>query len=188
MFLIVGLGNPGPRYADTRHNVGFMAVDALAKAKRVALNKAEHLGLTGDYREGAERVKLVLPQTFMNESGQCVRALADYYKVPSEQIVVIYDDVDLAPGQLRIRQKGGAGTHNGMRSVVSRLGTTDFPRVRIGIGEKPRGWDLADYVLGRLSGDDGEAVKAAAGQAAKAAAMIVSDGVDLAMNRMNGRG
>lgn len=187
MFLIVGLGNPGPRYADTRHNVGFMAVNALAKAKQVPLNKAEHFGLTGDYREGAERVKLVLPQTFMNESGRCVRALADYYKVPSKQIVVIYDDVDLPPGQLRIRQKGGAGTHNGMRSVVGHLGTTDFPRVRIGIGERPFGWDLADYVLSHLSGDDGEAVRTAVEQAARAAALIVSDGVDLAMNRMNVR-
>ena len=139
MFLIVGLGNPGPRYADTRHNVGFMAVNALAKAKQVPLNKAEHFGLTGDYREGAERVKLVLPQTFMNESGRCVRALADYYKVPSEQIVVIYDDVDLPPGQLRIRQKGGAGTHNGMRSVVGHLGTTDFPGCASALAGAPLG-------------------------------------------------
>lgn len=185
MYLIAGLGNPGSRYADTRHNVGFMAVDALAKAKGFSLLRAEHFGLTGTYMEQGKKVKVVKPQTFMNDSGRCVAALAHYYKIPAENIILIYDDVDLPMGRLRVRKKGGPGTHNGMRSVVRDLGETAFPRVRIGIGRQPDGWDLADYVLAHLKGEDADVIADCVDRAAKAAAMIVTDGVDMAMNRMN---
>lgn len=186
MYLIAGLGNPGSRYADTRHNVGFMAVDALAKLKGFSLLRAEHFGLTGTYTELGQKVKVVKPQTFMNDSGRCVAALAHFYKIPVAHIIVMYDDTDLPAGKLRVRKKGGPGTHNGMRSVVKHLGETDFPRVRIGIGAKPAGWDLAHYVLAQLKNDpDADAIRGCAKRAAEAAALIVTDGADNAMNRMN---
>jgi len=188
MIVIAGLGNPGLQYAATRHNVGFMAVDRLARDKGVAFNKSEHHGKTGFYFDGGEKVLLVKPQTYMNESGRCVREIVDYYKVDLSDLIVIYDDVDLAPGGLRIRKKGGPGTHNGMRSIVDELGSGDFPRIRIGIGSQPPGWDLADYVLSQLGGDDRKVIDDTVALAAEAAALMVEKGIDLAMNRMNKTG
>lgn len=188
MIVIAGLGNPGLQYAATRHNVGFMAVDRLARDKGVAFNKSEHHGKTGFYFDGGEKVLLVKPQTYMNESGRCVREIVDYYKVDLSDLIVIYDDVDLAPGGLRIRKKGGPGTHNGMRSIVDELGSGDFPRIRIGIGSQPAGWDLADYVLSQLGGDDRRVIDDTVALAAEAAALMVEKGIDLAMNRMNKTG
>ncbi len=188
MIVIAGLGNPGLQYAATRHNVGFMAVDRLARDKGVAFNKSEHHGKTGFYFDGGEKVLLVKPQTYMNESGRCVREIVDYYKVDLSDLIVIYDDVDLAPGGLRIRKKGGPGTHNGMRSIVDELGSGDFPRIRIGIGSQPPGWDLADYVLSQLGGDDRRVIDDTVALAAEAAALMVEQGIDLAMNRMNKTG
>lgn len=188
MIVIAGLGNPGLQYAATRHNVGFMAVDRLARDKGVAFNKSEHHGKTGFYFDGGEKVLLVKPQTYMNESGRCVREIVDYYKVDLSDLIVIYDDVDLAPGGLRIRKKGGPGTHNGMRSIVDELGSGDFPRIRIGIGSQPPGWDLADYVLSQLGGDDRQVIDDTVALAAEAAALMVEKGIDLAMNRMNKTG
>lgn len=188
MIVIAGLGNPGLQYAATRHNVGFMAVDRLARDKGVAFNKSEHHGKTGFYFDGGEKVLLVKPQTYMNESGRCVREIVDYYKVDLSDLIVIYDDVDLAPGGLRIRKKGGPGTHNGMRSIVDELGSGDFPRIRIGIGSQPPGWDLADYVLSQLGGDDRRVIDDTVALAAEAAALMVEKGIDLAMNRMNKTG
>jgi PTH1 family peptidyl-tRNA hydrolase len=185
MYVIVGLGNPGSRYANTRHNVGFMTIDTLAEKKQIQVTKSEHQGLTGTFRVGGERVMLVKPQTYMNESGKCVGELVRFYKVDLDHLIVIYDDIDLDPGHLRIRKKGGAGTHNGMRSVVGALGSGDFPRIRIGVGAQPPQWDLADYVLENLSGDTQKTIMDAVGQAAKAAEMVVTDGIDLTMNRMN---
>ncbi len=188
MIVIAGLGNPGLQYAATRHNVGFMAVDRLARDKGVAFNKSEHHGKTGFYFDGGEKVLLVKPQTYMNESGRCIREIVDYYKVDLSDLIVIYDDVDLAPGGLRIRKKGGPGTHNGMRSIVDELGSGDFPRIRIGIGSQPPGWDLADYVLSQLGGDDRRVIDDTVALAAEAAALMVEQGIDLAMNRMNKTG
>ena len=185
MYIIAGLGNPGLRYANTRHNVGFMTIDALAEKWSVPVDRSEHQGLTGTARRGSEKVMLVKPQTYMNESGRCVGELVRFYKIDLDHLIVVYDDIDLDPGHLRIRKKGGAGTHNGMKSVVASLGGGDFPRIRIGVGAQPPQWDLADYVLENLSGDAEKTIKAAVEQAAKAAEMIVKDGVDLTMNRMN---
>lgn len=185
MIVVAGLGNPGLQYASTRHNVGFMTIDALAAKQHVTLNKTEHDGLTGSFFHNGEKVLLVKPQTYMNESGRCIRAIADYYNVALEDIIVIYDDVDLEQGRLRIRKKGGPGTHNGMRSIVSALGSGGFPRIRIGIGRQPAGWDLADYVLARLKGGDETVIKQAVGEAADAVILSIEKGIDLAMNRVN---
>lgn len=185
MIVVAGLGNPGLQYASTRHNVGFMTIDALASRKCISVEKQEHDGKTGSFFAGTEKVLLVKPQTYMNDSGRCLRALVDYYDVPLENLIVIYDDIDLEPGRLRIRKKGGAGTHNGMRSIVSALGSGNFPRIRIGTGQAPEGWDLADYVLARLHGEDEKILRGAVERAADAVELILSEGLDIAMNRVN---
>ena len=144
MYLIIGLGNPGREYALTRHNIGFEAVDYIADQKNVQITKDEHEGLTGVYFENGEKVMLIKPMTYMNNSGLCVEELVSYYDVPLENTLVIYDDIDLDPGKIRIRKKGSAGTHNGMRSIIYQLQDQNFPRIRIGIGKKPPQWDLAN--------------------------------------------
>jgi PTH1 family peptidyl-tRNA hydrolase len=147
MYLVVGLGNPGRKYERTRHNAGFDAVELLAKKLGIRLSKLKCKALIGEGKLSGERLALAQPQTFMNLSGESVSALISWYKIEPAQLIVVYDDCDLPLGHLRVRERGSAGTHNGMRSILYQLGRDDFPRVRIGIGRPPEGWDLADYVL-----------------------------------------
>ena len=186
MVLIIGLGNPGSKYAGTRHNIGFSAVTALADECGIALKTKECKGITGTGTIEGVKVKLVQPQTFMNNSGECVRALMDFYKVPAEDILVICDEVSLPTGKLRIRAKGSAGGHNGMKSIIAHAGTGDFARLRIGVGEKPEGWDLADHVLGHFPKEEEPEVREALKKAVGAVKCILSDSVEEAMNRYNG--
>lgn len=147
MHIIIGLGNPGREYQRTRHNVGFDVLDVLSEKMGIALTKSAMHGLIGEGFLGGEKVALVKPQTYMNLSGQCVTELVSWFKPPMENVLVIYDDIDLPLGKLRLRANGSAGTHNGMRSVIGLLGRQDFPRLRVGVGQKPEGWELADWVL-----------------------------------------
>lgn len=147
MWIVAGLGNPGIAYRKSRHNAGFQALDALAEALHIRVNRRAMSGLCGEGIVGGERVLLVKPQTYMNLSGDCVQRVLHFYKLPPERLIVLYDDIDLPAGSLRIRSSGSAGTHNGMRSVIGLLGRQDFPRLRVGVGKKPEGWELADWVL-----------------------------------------
>ena len=185
MYIVAGLGNPGGKYENTRHNVGFHVVDTLADRMGVRVDEKKHFALCGKGILAGQRVVLLKPQTYMNNSGQSLRAAADFYKVAPEEIIVISDDIDLEQGQLRIRLKGSAGGHNGLKSIIQHLGSQDFPRVRVGIGGKPEGWDLADYVLGQLKGNDAETMQTAYHTAADAVEVMISEGGDIAMNRFN---
>ena len=147
-FIVVGLGNPGAQYARTRHNAGFETLEVLSRRWGVEINKKKLNGLVAETTYNGHRVVLVLPQTFMNASGECVQPILQWYKAPLTNLLVIYDDIDLPLGKLRVRKSGSAGTHNGMRSILGSLGNQQgFPRVRVGVGAKPEGWDLADWVL-----------------------------------------
>jgi peptidyl-tRNA hydrolase, PTH1 family len=186
MFIVAGLGNPGAQYDRTRHNVGFDAIEYLAASYRIPLNKIRYKALVGEGVIQGIRVLLVKPQTFMNLSGDSIHEILHFYKEPPENLVVIYDDVDLPVGRLRVRPSGSAGTHNGMRSVLARVGTDGFTRVRIGIGRPPEGWDLADYVLSRFGAAERETVNEAIERACTAVSAILSAGPEAAMNRYNG--
>ena len=188
MLIIAGLGNPGREYENTRHNAGFMVLDALADKLGADISERKHKALCGKAVIGGQKVILLKPQTYMNSSGESIRAAADYYKVAPEDILVIYDDISLAPGQLRIRAKGSAGGHNGIKNIIAQLGTQNFYRIKVGVGAKPKGWDLADYVLGRFSSKEREVVDAAIQDAADAVEMIIEKGIDAAMNHYNGSG
>ena len=183
--IIFGLGNFGRDYAGTRHNMGFDTVTRLSDTLGITLDTKRFKGLCGFGYIGGEKVILVQPQTYMNLSGECVRAVLDFFKATNEDIIVIYDDVSLEPGQLRLRKKGSAGGHNGIKSVIAHLGTDVFDRIKIGVGAKPEGWDLADYVLGRVPKDEEPLVREAIAEAAKACEIIVTDGMDRAMNLYN---
>lgn len=185
MILIAGLGNPGKEYENTRHNAGFMVLDALADKLGADVSEKKHKALCGKAVIGGQKVILLKPQTYMNSSGESIRAAADYYKVAPEDILVIYDDISLAPGQLRIRAKGSAGGHNGIKSIIAHLGTEVFPRVKVGVGQKPRQYDLADYVLGHFSGEERERMAEGYRHAAEAVKYMVTDRVDEAMNEYN---
>ena len=187
MILIAGLGNPGKEYENTRHNAGFLVLDTLAKKLGADLSERKHRALCGKAVIGGQKVILLKPQTYMNSSGESIRAAADYYKVPPEDILVVYDDISLAPGQLRIRAKGSAGGHNGIKSIIAHLGTQEFPRVKVGIGEKPPRMDLADYVLGHFSSGEKKIMEEAAKEAADAICEIVNVGIEQAMNDHNCR-
>ena len=187
MILIAGLGNPGKEYENTRHNAGFLVLDTLAQKLGADLSERKHRALCGKAVIGGQKVILLKPQTFMNSSGESIRAAADYYKVPPEDILVVYDDISLAPGQLRIRAKGSAGGHNGIKSIIAHLGTQEFPRVKVGIGEKPPRMDLADYVLGHFSSGEKKIMEEAAKEAADAICEIVNVGIEQAMNDHNCR-
>ena len=187
MILIAGLGNPGKEYENTRHNAGFLVLDTLAQKLGADLSERKHRALCGKAVIGGQKVILLKPQTFMNSSGESIRAAADYYKVPPEDILVVYDDISLAPGQLRIRAKGSAGGHNGIKSIIAHLGTQEFPRVKVGIGEKPPRMDLADYVLGHFSSGEKKIMEEAAKEAADAICEIVNVGIEQAMNDHNRR-
>ncbi len=186
MYIIAGLGNPGRQYAHTRHNVGFDAIDVLAEKYNIKVENAKGRALTGSGRIEGQSVLLVKPLTFMNLSGESIRALTDFYKIDeTSQLIVIYDDISLPPGQLRIREKGSAGGHNGIKSIISHLGGQEFLRIKVGVGEKPAGWDLADYVLSRFAEDDRKKVEEALERAADAAVCLMTDGVEAAMNEYN---
>ena len=186
MYIIAGLGNPGKEYENTRHNIGFDVIDRLAEEENIAVMESKHKALIGKGYVAGQKVILAKPQTFMNLSGESIREAVDFYKIdPETELIVIYDDISLAPGNLRIRKKGSAGGHNGMKNIILHLGTQVFSRIRVGVGEKPAGWDLADYVLGGFSKEDEALVKEACEHAAEAAAEILTDGPDKAMNDFN---
>ena len=183
--IIVGLGNPGKKYEGTRHNAGFAALDHVAEKWGVRVTKAKFDALTGTGTAAGVKVLLMKPQTFMNLSGDAVRKAADFYKVPPERIIVLFDDISLAPGRLRIRKTGSAGGHNGIKSIIGNIGQ-DFPRVKIGVGEKPRPeYDLADWVLGRFSAEDKKAVEGRWDDLEKACQLIMEGKLGEAQNRYN---
>ena len=187
-FLVVGLGNPDKKYTFTRHNSGFLCVDMLAEKYGFAVNKLKFKSLLGDAEIGGHRCLVIKPQTFMNLSGESVAELLNYYKLdPEEEMIVIYDDISLAPGNLRIRKKGSAGGHNGIKNIIAMTGTQNFLRIRVGVGEKPRGWDLADYVLGHFDAGDRTEVEEAIGHAVTAAEQMLAGETDLAMNEFNAK-
>lgn len=186
MFLIAGLGNPGRQYEKTRHNMGFDTIDELIDRHRIPHGGIAHKAMYGKGMIAGEKVLAVKPLTYMNLSGESLRECVNYYKLdPETQMIVIYDDIDLEPGQIRIRKKGSAGGHNGIKSIIAQLGTQNFYRIKVGVGAKPKGWDLADYVLGRFSSDERIAVDKAIEEAADAVEMILKDGIEAAMNHYN---
>lgn len=187
MYIIAGLGNPGRKYEGTRHNVGFHTIDLLAHRNNIKVNKLKHKALYGEGMIDGKKIILAKPQTYMNLSGQSLFDMVQYYKVSSENIIVIYDDIDIPLGSIRIRPKGSAGTHNGMRSIIYQLQTDCFPRVRIGVGRpQNENIELADFVLSGFSKDELPHIKDAIERAASAAEIIVTKGVNEAMNKHNG--
>lgn len=188
MYIIVGLGNPKKEYENTRHNAGFAVIDKIAEKNGVIMGEKKHKAIVGRGYINGQKVILAKPQTYMNLSGESVRQLLDFYKSDEKsELVVIYDDISLPPGQLRIRKKGSAGGHNGMKNIILHLGHDTFVRLRIGVGEKPAGWDLVDYVLGHFGKDEAPLMEQAFEDAAEAVSMIMRDGADAAMNVFNGR-
>ena len=185
MYLIVGLGNPGSKYAHTRHNVGFDVLDALSKKLNVSISRERDNALTGECFVGGQKLILALPQTYMNLSGEAVLPLANYYKIPPENLLVVYDDIDIPQGHIRIRKNGSAGTHNGMRSIVGLLGYENFPRLRVGVGQKREGYELADWVLGHYIGEEQEVADKAFALAADAIVDYIQNGIDSAMRTYN---
>ena len=186
MYIIVGLGNPGKEYDNTRHNIGFDVVDRLADRENIAVLEKKHKAVIGKGYVAGKKCILAKPQTFMNLSGESVRELVDYYKAdPERELLVISDDVSLEPGQLRVRKKGSAGGHNGLKNIIARLGTENFIWIRMGVGEKPKGYDLADYVLGHFSKDERSTMDEAAERASEAIRMIIMQDAEAAMNAFN---
>ena len=186
MFVIVGLGNPGKKYENTRHNAGFLMVDALASKYGISVKEKKHKALCGTGVIEGVKVLLVKPETYMNLSGESVGEIMNFYKLdPEEEMLVIYDDISLAPGNIRIRKKGSAGGHNGIKSIIAYLGTQNFQRIKIGVGEKPKNWDLADYVLGKFSDEDKKMLEESLKNTVKATELIVMDEIDEAMNLYN---
>jgi peptidyl-tRNA hydrolase, PTH1 family len=186
LFVIAGLGNPGTKYENTRHNVGFDTINLLSDKYGIKVSKLKNKALVGDGTIKGERVLLVKPQTYMNLSGESLREIVEWYKVSVDRLIIIYDDVDLPLGRVRIRPKGSSGTHNGMKSVIYQLQSDDFPRIRIGIDKAPEGWELADYVLSRFNGEERKVINDSISKAAEAAVAIIASGVDAAMNVYNG--
>lgn len=187
-YLIAGLGNPGTQYEKTRHNVGFRALDALAGEAGVKIDRAKFQSLTCLCSMSGLRVLLVKPQTFMNNSGLAIRQAADYYKLPPERVLVLFDDVDLDVGRLRIRRSGSAGGHNGVKSIIACLGSQSFPRVKIGVGAKPHpDYDLAEWVLSRFSARELELLNPAIERAVSAVQVILREGLEQASSLFNGK-
>lgn len=186
MFIIAGLGNPGKEYENTRHNTGFRTIDALAKKYGIDVSERKHKAIIGKGVIEGHKVILAKPQTYMNSSGESLRELLDYYKPDIEsEIIVIYDDITLDVGNIRVRKKGSAGGHNGMKSIILHLGSENFARVRVGIGEKPARMDLADWVLGHFPKSDLENLDAAVSDACDATVLLMNGEIDEAMNRYN---
>ena len=184
-YCIVGLGNPGRQYEETKHNVGFKVIDKLAEKYDIKVEKQKNKALVGDGYIRDKRVLLVKPQTYMNLSGESVREIVNFYKIPRERFVVIFDDTSLPCGSVRIREKGSHGGHNGIRNIIDQMGTDEFYRIKVGIGEKPSGWDLADHVLGKFNAEDLPAMEEGMDKAMKGAELMLSRGITDAMNRVN---
>jgi len=183
--VVIGLGNPEDKYRNTRHNIGFEVINYLSIKHDINITKLKHKALIGDGYIGDSRVLLVKPQTFMNNSGECVEDILNWYKIPTENIILIYDDIDLDVGKIRIRPRGSAGTHNGMRSVLYHVRTEEIPRIRIGIGKPPEGWPLAEYVLGRFTPQEIDIMKNCIVTAADAVECIIKYDIEKAMNSYN---
>ena len=185
-FIIAGLGNPGTQYEDTRHNCGFMAAETLAEGFNTEIKRLKFKSLTAELQFRGKRCLIMKPTTFMNNSGDAIEAAAGFYKIPPERIIVIYDDISLDVGRLRIRAKGSDGGHNGMKSIILRLNSDSFPRIRIGVGQKPHpDYDLAEWVLSRFTKAEGEKLEPALKNAARAAELIVDGKINEAMNLYN---
>lgn len=188
MFVIAGLGNPDRKYEKTRHNVGFDVIDALADKYNINVKDRKHRALVGTGIIEGVKVMLVKPQTYMNNSGESIADVMNYYKLDMEEdFLVFFDDISLAPGNIRVRKKGSAGGHNGVKDIIACTGTQDFKRVKVGVGEKPDGWDLVDHVLAHFPEEDRKKVDGAIKDAVEAAAMIVRGDTDRAMNEYNGK-
>ena len=186
MFIIAGLGNPDRQYEGTRHNAGFDVIDRIAEKYNIAVDTKKHRAYIGKGIIEGQKVILAKPQTYMNLSGESIHSLVDYYKVDEEnELLVVYDDISLDVGQLRIRAKGSAGGHNGIKNIIAHLGTQVFPRIKVGVGEKPKGYDLADYVLGHFSKAERELMDEGYDSAVRAAELIVSGRLNEAMNEFN---
>ncbi|KXZ40603.1 peptidyl-tRNA hydrolase, PTH1 family [Alkalithermobacter thermoalcaliphilus JW-YL-7 = DSM 7308] len=186
MFVVVGLGNPGKEYEDTRHNVGFKVIDILAENNNIDIKKIKHKAMIGEGKIGDKKVLLVKPLTYMNLSGESVLDIYKYYKIDKDKIIIIYDDIDLDVGKIRIRKKGGPGTHNGMRSIIKCLNFEDFPRIRIGVGKPLKGQDLAYFVLSKFYKDEIPSLNEALNKSALAIETIIKENIDIAMNKFNG--
>jgi len=184
MYIIVGLGNPGKRYENTRHNLGFVTLDLIARENNIQINKIKHKALVGEGMISGQKVLLVKPQTYMNLSGESVREVVEYYKPEIENLLVIFDDIDIPLGQIRVRKKGSAGTHNGMKSVIYQIQTDLFPRIRIGIGSE-RKRNLISHVIGGFKKEEKKAIEDAVRRAAGAAASILEKGVEKTMSEYN---
>ena len=186
-WLLVCLGNPGDKYENTRHNVGFMVADELAERQNKPIQRLKFKALTNILTISGERVLVMKPVTYMNLSGEAVRQAVDFYKIPPGRVLVVSDDTALAIGRLRIRQKGSAGGHNGLKNIIQHLGTDQFPRLRVGVGEKPHpDYDMADWVLGKFTGEDKKTIEAAVKRAADAIECILDQGIDRGMGKFNG--
>ncbi len=185
MKIIAGLGNPGREYAGTRHNVGFSAITELSDHYGIAVDTKKHKGLIGKGRIEGESVILVMPQTYMNLSGECLREVLAFYKLPPEELIVLCDDISLPVGKIRIRTKGSAGGHNGLKSIISCTGSDAFQRIKIGIGEKPPRMDLADYVLSRFLKEEQPVIRESVARTREALAVLLRTGPEAAMNQFN---
>jgi PTH1 family peptidyl-tRNA hydrolase len=185
MYLVVGLGNPGPEYENTRHNLGFKVVNELARRFSISLSKSKCSAFIGETSLLSRKVIMAQPQTFVNNSGPAVKGLLQWFKIKPDHLILVYDDVDLEVGQLRIRESGNAGGHHGMESVIASLGTTNFPRIRIGIGRENLIDDVTDYVLSKIPPSQAEKLEEAVVSAAEAVLSIISDGLTAAMNKFN---
>ena len=186
MFIIAGLGNPGREYENTRHNIGFLVIDDIAKKYQITMLERKHKAVIGKGYIDGHKVVMVKPLTYMNQSGESIRQATDYYKVDvTTQLVVVSDDISLDVGQLRIRKKGSAGGHNGLKNIILHLGSENFIRIRMGVSDKPQGYDLKDYVLGHFTDKEKKVLEETSGKAAEAIRMILQGDVDGAMNRYN---
>lgn len=188
MFIIVGLGNPGKDYTNTRHNIGFDTIDLLGKRNNININKIKFKSVYGEGTIGSEKVLLVKPQTYMNNSGMTVRDIYNFYKVPIENVIIVVDDIDIDFSRVRIKGRGSAGSHNGLKSIIQLLGRDDFPRVKIGIGSKRENQDLANFVLSRFSKDEREIIEGSILTAAESVETIIRYSLDQAMNEFNTKG
>lgn len=186
-WLLVCLGNPGDKYENTRHNVGFMVADEVAERQKKPIQRLKFKALTNSLTISGEKVLVMKPVTYMNLSGEAVRQAVDFYKIPPDHVLVVSDDTALPLGRLRIRQKGSAGGHNGLKNIIQHLGTDQFPRLRVGVGEKPHpDYDMADWVLSKFTGEDKKAIDEAVKRAADAIECILAEGIDRGMGRFNG--